>query len=106
MAEKGGIFHDTISRSGPPRESAGPLYSRPRSPSMVQGSHASKPDPLGEVQTPLSGVWATHNEVPGQGIPWPKQGSGTNTCLGFILCACAPRSSGNPMLSRGLLPVT
>jgi hypothetical protein len=36
---------------------------------MVQGSHASKSDPLGEVRTPLSGVKATHSEVPGQGIP-------------------------------------
>jgi hypothetical protein len=73
---------------------------------MVQGSHASMPDPLGEVRTPLSGVQATHSKVPGQGIPWPKQGSGTDTCPGFILCACAPRSSGDLMLPRGLLPVT
>jgi hypothetical protein len=29
----------------------------------------AKPDPLGEVRTPLSGVRSTHNEVPGQGIP-------------------------------------
>jgi hypothetical protein len=73
---------------------------------MAQGSHASKPDPLGEVRTPLSGVQGTHSEVPGQGIPWPKQGSGTDMCPCFILCACAPRSDGYPMLPRGLLPVT
>jgi hypothetical protein len=73
---------------------------------MDQGSHASKTDPLGEVRTPLSGVQATHSEVPGLGIPWPKQGSGTDTCKGFILCACAPRSGRDPMLPRVLLPVT
>jgi hypothetical protein len=73
---------------------------------MVQGSHASKSDPLGEVRTPLSGVQATHSKVPGQGIPWPKQGSCTDTCPGFIPCACAPRSGGDPMLPRDLLPVT
>jgi hypothetical protein len=39
---------------------------------MVQGSHASKPDPLGEVRTPLSGVRATHSKVPGPGISYPK----------------------------------
>jgi hypothetical protein len=73
---------------------------------MLQGSHANKPDPLAEVRTRLSEVQATHSKVPGQGIPWPKQGSGTDTCPGFIMCAYAPRLSGGPMLPHGLLPVT
>jgi hypothetical protein len=72
---------------------------------MVQGSHAGKPDPLGEVRIPPSKVRVTRNEVLGQGILWPMQGSGTDACPGFILCACAPRSGGDLMLPRGLLPV-
>jgi hypothetical protein len=62
-------------------------------------------DPLGRGPDPSERVQATHGKVPGQGIPWPKQGSGTDTCPGFILCACAPRSGGDPMLPHGLLPV-
>jgi hypothetical protein len=58
------------------------------------------------VRIPPSKVRTTHNEVPGQGISWPKQGSSTGTCPGFILCTCAPRSGGDPMLPHGLLPVT
>jgi hypothetical protein len=99
----GKVVYSRIPSVGPDllKEALGPPYSPPRYPSMIQGS---KPDPLGGVR--LSGVQATHSEVPGQGIPWPKQGSSTDTCLGFILCACAPRSGRDPMLPRGLLPVT
>jgi hypothetical protein len=41
---------------------------------------------------------------PRTGGPWRKQGSGTDTCPGLILCACAPRSGGVPMLPRGCYP--
>jgi hypothetical protein len=82
------------------------LYAQPGPPNTVRDSQVSMPGPLDGVQIPSSKVRATHNEVLGQGIPWPKQGSSTNTCLGFILCACAPRSGGDPMQLRGLLPVT
>jgi hypothetical protein len=34
------------------------------------------------------------------------QGSGADTCEGFVQCASAARSGGDPMLPRGLLPVT
>jgi hypothetical protein len=74
VPEKGGILQDTFSSFGPPRESAGPLNSRPESSSMVQGSHASKPDPLGEVRIPPSKVRATHREVPGEGYPGLSKG--------------------------------
>jgi hypothetical protein len=77
-----------------------------QTPEYGPGLPSSVPGPLDGVRIPPSKVWATHNEVSGQGIPWPKQGSGTDTCPGFILCACAPRSGRDPMLPRGLLPAT
>jgi hypothetical protein len=36
----------------------------------------SKSGPLDEAWTPLSEVQATHNKVPGQGIPWPRSRAG------------------------------
>jgi hypothetical protein len=70
----------------------------PELPSKHVGSLGWGPDP--SEQGP------GHDKVPGQGIPWRKQGSGADTCLGLILYACAPRSSGDPMLPCGLLLVT
>jgi hypothetical protein len=106
VARKDDIFQEAISWTEPPRGSIGPLYAQPRPPNMVQDCQVSVLGPLDGVRIPPSKVRATHNEVPGQGIPWPKQGSGTGTCPGFIMCACAPRSGGDPLLPRGLLPVT
>jgi hypothetical protein len=48
------------------------------------------PGPLDGVRIPSYKVQATHNGIPGQRISWPKQGSGTDTCLGFILCLRSP----------------
>jgi hypothetical protein len=41
---------------------------------MVQGSHACKPDPLGEVRTPLSEIRAAHSRVPDRGYPGLSKG--------------------------------
>jgi hypothetical protein len=106
VAKKDGMSQDAVSWTGPPRGSTGPLYAQPEPPNTVWDSQVSVLGPLDGVRIPPSSVRTTHNEVPGQGIPWPKQGSGTDTCPGFILCACAPRSCGDPMLPRSLLPVT
>jgi hypothetical protein len=40
--------------------------------------------------------------------PWPKdrQGSGAGTCLDPIMYGSAPRLGGDPMLPRGLMPMT
>jgi hypothetical protein len=35
-----------------------------------------------------------------------KRGSGADTCPDHTVCAPTPRSGGDPMLPRGLLPVT
>jgi hypothetical protein len=87
-------------------EAPDPCTHSPDPPNTVRDFQVSVSGPLDGVRIPPSKVRATHNEVPGQGMPWPKQGSDTDTCTGFILCACAPRSGGDPMLPHGLLPVT
>jgi hypothetical protein len=105
MTRRDDVSQDAISWTGPPRGSAGPLYAQP-GPEYGSGLPSSMLGPLDGVWIPPSKVRATHNEVPGQGMPWPKQGSGTDMCPGFIMCACAPRSGGDPMLPRGFLSVT
>jgi hypothetical protein len=53
------------SGSGPPWESAGPLYIRTGPPGKVQDLHGYKPDPWDGSWTPLCGVRATHSRVLG-----------------------------------------
>jgi hypothetical protein len=53
------------SGSEPPWESAGPLYIRIRPPGKVQNLHGHETDPWDGSWTPLCGVRATHNRVPG-----------------------------------------
>jgi hypothetical protein len=58
------------SGTGPPWESAGPLYIRTGPPGKVQDLHRHEPDPWDGSRTPLCGVRATHNRVPGF---WDKE---------------------------------
>jgi hypothetical protein len=58
------------SGTGPPWESAGPLYIRTGPPGKVQDLHRPEPDPWDGSRTPLCGVRATHNRVPGF---WDKE---------------------------------
>jgi hypothetical protein len=69
-------------RRTPVRTTQTPKYG-PRLPSSVSG-------PLDGIRIPPNKVWTTHNEVPGQGISWSKQGSGTGTCPGLILHLRSP----------------
>jgi hypothetical protein len=66
-------------------------------------------EPLEWDLYPPYGVRTAHSGVP---IPYlrPRRGSGADTCLDLLLCAPdlsaytpAPRSSGDPMLPRGIL---
>jgi hypothetical protein len=50
--------------------SNGPLYIRTGPPGKVQDLHGHEPDPWYGSWTPLCGVWATHNIVPGL---WDKE---------------------------------
>jgi hypothetical protein len=85
------------SGSGPPRESVGPMDAQTR--------------PLGRVPNPSGGVRATHSRVPRlqgkeySGLNQGQAGSGANTCPDHTASAPTPRSGGDPMLPRGLLPV-
>jgi hypothetical protein len=79
MTRKDDISRDAISWTGPPRGSVGPLYAQLGPPEYGPGLPSSVPGTLDRVRIPPSKVQTTHNEVPGQGIPWPKQGSGTET---------------------------
>jgi hypothetical protein len=81
VTRRGDILQDAISRSGPPRESTGPLYTQPGPPSTVRDSQVSKPDPLGGIRTPLSEVRATYSKVPEQRILWPRSWTGKGPVL-------------------------
>jgi hypothetical protein len=70
VAREDDILQDISSGSGPPWESVGPLYMRTRPPGKVQDLHGHEPDPWYGSRTPLCGVRATHNRVPGL---WDKE---------------------------------
>jgi hypothetical protein len=71
----------------------------------VQDLHGCKPDPS---------VWGPDHsqQVPGfrdkeyPGLNQGQTGSGADTCPNHTVYASALRSGGDPMLPRGLLPVT
>jgi hypothetical protein len=69
MARKDDISQDAISWTGPPRGSTGPLYAQPGPPNTVRVSQLSVLGPLDGVRIPPGKVRATHNDVPGQGVP-------------------------------------
>jgi hypothetical protein len=52
------------------------------------------------------GILGWSSDPSKSGPDHPRQGSGIDSCPGFIRCASTPRSGGDPMLPRGLLPVT
>jgi hypothetical protein len=97
---------------GPPWESAGPLRMRTGPPGKVQDLYGREPDLWDRSQTPQCGVRATHSRVPRfrdkeyPGLNQGQAGFGADTCPDHAVYASAPRSSGDPMLPRGLLPVT
>jgi hypothetical protein len=65
VAREDDISQGINSESGPPWESAGPLYIQTGPPGKVQDLHGRKPDPWDGFRTPLCGVRATHSRVPG-----------------------------------------
>jgi hypothetical protein len=75
VARKDDILQGISSKSGPPWESAGPLYIQTGPPGEVQDLHGCKPDPWDGYRTPLCGVQATHGWVPGF---WDKEYLGLN----------------------------
>jgi hypothetical protein len=100
------------SGSGLPWESVGPLYIQTGPQGKVQDLHGCESDPWDGSRTPLCGVRATHSRVLGfwdkntQALIKARRGSRADTCPDHTVYASAPRSGGDPMLPRGLLPVT
>jgi hypothetical protein len=98
--------------STPPRESVGPLDAQPSPPDEVQDLHKFKPDPWNGSRTPQeeSGLLTVGSQDPKakstQALIKARRGSGADTCPDHTASAPTPRSGGDPMLPRGLLPVT
>jgi hypothetical protein len=70
VAREDKILQGKNSGSKPPWESARPLYTQTGPPGEVQDLHGYKPDPWDGSRSPLCGVRATHNRVPGF---WDKE---------------------------------
>jgi hypothetical protein len=92
--------------------SVGPLYIQTGPLGKVQDLHRRELDPWDGSRILLCGVRATHSRVPGfrdkeyQGLNQGQARSGADMCLDHTVYASAPRSGGDPMLPRGLLPMT
>jgi hypothetical protein len=81
-------------------------------PGKVQDPRRRKPDPWDGSRTPLrgSGPLTARSRDSGtkniQALIKARRGSGADTCPDHTVYASAPRSGGDPMLPRGLLPMT
>jgi hypothetical protein len=112
IARKDNILQDGDIGSGPPRESAGPLDAQPMPPGEVQDLHRYKPDPWDGSQTLQegSGLLTVGSRDPkaknAQALIKVGRGSYVDTCLDHTTGAPTPRSGGDPMLPRGLSPMT
>jgi hypothetical protein len=111
VAKKDDILQSGDSGSGPPRENAGPLEAQPGLPGGVQNLHKYKPDPWDRSRTPQEGSGPVSvgsrdaKEKNTQALIKARRGSGADTCPDHVASAPTPRSSGDPMLPCGLLPV-
>ena len=112
MAGEDIILQGINGGSGPPRESVGPLHIRTGPLGMVQDLRGYRPDPRDGSRISLCGVRATLSRSRDSGtkntqaLIKARQGFGADTCPDLIVYASAPRPGGDPMLPRGLLPVT
>jgi hypothetical protein len=106
------ILQGGDSGSRPPQESAGPLDAQPGPPGKVQDLHWYKSDPWNGSRTPQEGlglltVWSRYSKAKNtQALIKARRGSSADTCPDHTASAPTPRSGGDPMLPRGLLPVT
>jgi hypothetical protein len=108
------IIHSKVSMVGPdpPWESAGSLHIRTGPPDRVQDLCGYRPDPRDGSRISLCGVRATLNRSRDSGtkntqaLIKPGRGSGADTCPDHTMYASAPYQGREPMLPRGLLPMT
>jgi hypothetical protein len=107
------MIYSKVAAVGPtPRESAGPLDAQTGLPGGVQNLHRYKPDPWDGSRTPQDGSGPLtvgsrdSKEKNTQALIKDRRGSGADTCPNHTVSAPTPHSGGDPMLPRGLLPVT
>jgi hypothetical protein len=106
------ILRGGDSGSGPPRESAGPLDAQPGPPGEVQDLHRYKPDPWDGSRIPQEGsglltVGSRDSKAKNtQTLIKARRESDADTCPDHTASAPTPRTGEDPMLPRGLLPVT
>jgi hypothetical protein len=97
---------------GPPWESVGPLHIRTRPPGRLQDLRGNRPDPrtgpgplcVGSGPPPSGSRDSSTKNT--QALIKARRGSGADTSLDNTMYTSAPRSGGDPMLPRGLLPMT
>jgi hypothetical protein len=112
MARRDDILQGGDSGSGPPRENSGPLDAQPGPPGKVQNLHRYKPDPWDGSRTPQKGsglltVGSRDSKAKNtQTLIKARRGSDADTCPDHTVSAPTPHSGEDPMLPRGLLPVT
>jgi hypothetical protein len=111
-ARRDDILQGGDSGSKPPRENAGPLDEQPIPPSEVQDLHRYKLDSWDGSQTLQEGsglltVGSRDSKTKNtQALIKAERGSGADTCPNHTMYTSAPRSGEDPMLPRGLLPMT
>jgi hypothetical protein len=108
------MIHSKVSTAGPDPHGTVPdpcIYG----PDLQAGSRTSAgtdrtpgtgPRPLCEGSGPLSAGSRDSGIKNAQALINARRGSGADTCLDHTMHASAPRPGGDPMLPRGLLPVT
>jgi hypothetical protein len=88
--------------------SVGPLYIRvrPKASTGTSRTPGMGPGPLCVGSGPLT-AGSRNSEIKStRALIKTRRGSRADTCPGHAVYASAPRSGGDPMLPRGLLPVT
>jgi hypothetical protein len=112
MARKDDILQGGDSGSGPPRENAGPLDAQPGPPGEVRNLHKYKSGPWDGSRTPQEGSGLLtvgsrdSKSKKTRALIKARRGFGADTCPDHTAGAPTPRSGRDPMLPRGLLPVT
>jgi hypothetical protein len=96
----------------PHRKTPNPWMHSPDLRGEVQDLHRYKPNPWDRSRTPQrgSGPLTVGSRDPKakntQALTEAMRGSSADTCSDHTACASSSRSSGDPMLPRGPLPVT
>jgi hypothetical protein len=110
--KKDDVTQDISSGSGLPWESVGPLCVRTGPPAKVQNRHkhawtpGRAPGPPWAGSEPLAARSQGSGAKGTQALVKVRQGSGADTCPDHTAYASVPHSGGDPILPRGLLPLT